>query len=61
MRRSAIWWADVAWRLPVVVVLRVPLILVGRVLSAVGSGLEWLGERMPGLPYGLFTPKERRP
>lgn len=41
---------DFAWRLPVALFMRAPLLVLGYLLEWEANHLIWLGQRVPGLP-----------
>lgn len=47
MRRA--FWLDFAWRLPVAVLIRAPILIIARLASYAGERLEALGGSVPGL------------
>ncbi len=48
---NLIWWLDFAWRLPVAVFVRAPLLLASMALAFVSERLEAIGGCVPGIPH----------
>ena len=47
MRKALDW----AWRLPLVILIRAPLMLVGMALENIGQRMQTAGTYVPALPY----------
>jgi hypothetical protein len=45
------YWLDYAWRLPVALLIRAPLMLLGYGIKWVGNLMANIGEDVPGIPY----------
>lgn len=54
---TMIWWLDFAWRLPVAVLVRAPILLTSMVLSFASDRLEALGGCVPGIPHFPRNPQ----
>ena len=46
-----IYWLDFAWRMPIAVFVRAPLMLFGLSLSWIGNLLSNIADDVPGIPY----------
>lgn len=48
---TLIWWLDFAWRLPVAVLIRAPLLLASMGFGFISERLEAVGGCVPGIPH----------